>query len=116
MPKASTTYAPIMPTLPKVSRRPWVPKPPPAKPYVAHKARTADYDSAEWKALRKAQLKAHPCCVVCGTSGKWMVADHVTPVRLGGGFYDAGNLQTMCRRCHQSKSAKERLQRPDVPA
>jgi 5-methylcytosine-specific restriction enzyme A len=109
MNRASTSYAPTMPFLAKSTRRPWVPAPAPPKPYVQHKARTADYDSPEWKALRKAQLQRQPMCVVCGASGKWMVADHVTPVRLGGGFYDINNLQTLCKKCHQRKSQSERL-------
>jgi 5-methylcytosine-specific restriction enzyme A len=35
------------------------------------------------------------------------VADHITPVRLGGDFWDINNLQGLCASCHNSKSAKE---------
>lgn len=99
-----------MPYLPKTTaRRPWVPAPTPPKPYQQHRARTADYDSPRWKALRKELLSRQPVCAVPGCQKPTKVADHVTPVRLGGDFWSLGNLQGMCWSCHSRKSQSERF-------
>lgn len=103
-----------MPSLPKSTRRPWVPAPV-KRAYVAHKARTPDYDSAEWKALRAQCLALHPQCCVAGCSKPSKVADHIHPVRLGGDFWSIKNLQGMCWSCHQRKSAKEKNAKPEQP-
>lgn len=41
-------------------------------------------------------------CVKCGSTDKLEV-DHKVPI-LGGGSDDFGNLQTLCRKCHQCKT------------
>ena len=101
-----------MPSLPKPSRRPW--QPAPTKPaYVAHAARSAAYGTARWQNARAAQLARVPCCEACAQHGRTTpatVCDHVVPVRLGGDFWDEGNYQSLCRPCHQAKSATERTQ------
>jgi 5-methylcytosine-specific restriction protein A len=101
-----------MPSLPKPARRPWQPAPA-KRAYVQHEARDKRYDSPQWRALRAAQLAKEPCCQgeACAGQGRTTaatVADHVQPVRLGGAFFDASNLQSLCYSCHQSKSASER--------
>jgi len=35
------------------------------------------------------------------------VVDHITPVRLGGDFWQTDNHQALCHRCHNSKSGRE---------
>jgi 5-methylcytosine-specific restriction protein A len=100
-----------MPSLPKPARRPWQPAPQ-KKVYQQHAARDARYDGALWQAARKAQIARCPCCEACTRQGRVTAAtvtDHITPVRLGGAFYDAANHQSLCRACHQAKSASERL-------
>ncbi len=97
-----------MPYLPPTKRRPWVPPPAPPKPYQQHRSRTADYDSPEWKAMSKRVRTEEPICSVDGCSKPSRAADHILPVRLGGGFLDRANLQGLCWSHHQSKSAKER--------
>ncbi len=99
-----------MPSLPPAKRRPWQPTPP-KREYAPHAARSPEYSTARWQAARLAQLKRCPCCVECTKQGRTTpatVADHITPVRLGGAFYDPANHQSLCRPCHQSKSASER--------
>ena len=34
-------------------------------------------------------------------------ADHVVPISQGGDRYDVSNGQTLCIRCHSSKTSKE---------
>lgn len=102
-----------MPSLPsKPPKRPWIPaaQPRERKPYQAHAERTKLYDSPLWRRLRLAQLDREPCCRACAAKGRVMaanVADHITPYREGADFFDASNLQSLCTRCHASKSAKE---------
>jgi 5-methylcytosine-specific restriction endonuclease McrA len=53
---------------------------------------------------------------VCTSQGRTTpatVTDHITPVRLGGDFWDTRNYQSLCQACHQAKSAAERLKTPD---
>ena len=77
--------------------------------------RDARYSTARWQAARAAQLARVPCCEVCTTQGRTTAAtvcDHRQPVRLGGDFWDSSNYQSLCRPCHQAKSAQERTQQP----
>lgn len=99
-----------MPKLPTNRRRPWQP-PAPAQPYQQHAARSPEYSTARWQRARAAQLAREPCCRSCTAEGRLTpatVVDHITPVRLGGAFYDAANHQSLCNTCHQRKSRSER--------
>jgi 5-methylcytosine-specific restriction endonuclease McrA len=103
-----------MPSLPPSKRRPWQPAPP-KREYVQHAARSAEYSTARWQAARATQLARKPCCEECQRQGRVTAAtvcDHITPVRLGGEFWDSANHQSLCRPCHQSKSASERTLQP----
>ena len=43
--------------------------------------------------------------------------DHIKPVSAGGHPFDESNLQTLCRRCHEEKTAKENSRsgkRPEI--
>lgn len=64
-------------------------------------ARARGYGS-DWERIRAAHLRVQPDCVQCGGLGSHV--DHITPRRQGGGD-DAGNLQTLCARCHSRKTA-----------
>jgi 5-methylcytosine-specific restriction endonuclease McrA len=102
-----------MPSLPNTVRRPWQPAPV-KRPYQAPVERTALYDSPTWRRLRKAQLQTHPCCQECERQGlvsPASIADHIIPHRDGSDFFDASNLQSLCKPCHARKSAKEGHQR-----
>ena len=69
------------------------------------------YHTTHWRNLRASVLQASPLCKACEDVGLITLAqmvDHIKPVRLGGEFFDAENLQPLCNSCHASKSAKER--------
>jgi len=104
-----------MPSLPKATRRPW--QPAPAKQvYQQHAARDSRYSTAAWQRARASQLAQQPLCQECRSQGRTTaatVADHIQPVRLGGDFWSPANHQSLCRPCHQAKSARERLQQPE---
>lgn len=99
-----------MPSLPNAPRRPWQPAPQ-KREYQQHAARSPEYGTARWQKARLAQLACKPCCEACAKQGRVTpatVADHIKPVRLGGDFWDPTNHQSLCRPCHQAKSASER--------
>ena len=100
-----------MPSLPKPTRRPWQPAPV-KRVYEQHAARDSRYSTARWQAARATQLARQPLCAVCSSQGHTTpatVCDHIQPVRLNGEFWDTRNYQSLCRPCHQAKSASERL-------
>ena len=69
------------------------------------------YRNAPWRKLRERQLAKEPSCRHCADKGKLTpatVADHITPIRLGGEPLDIDNLMSLCKPCHASKSVKER--------
>jgi 5-methylcytosine-specific restriction protein A len=72
------------------------------------------YQSMAWRNCRNAYIRQHPVCVVCHRAGQ--VVDHIKPVNpvdawnTEGGRYGEplhyANLQTMCHKCHNSKSGR----------
>ncbi|HKM39927.1 MAG TPA: HNH endonuclease [bacterium] len=69
------------------------------------------YKTARWQKLRKRVLSVQPLCAECGRQGRIAmatVADHIIPhkgnLEL---FWDEGNLQALCKSCHDRKTAKE---------
>jgi len=80
------------------------------KQYNSHerdKAAASFYSKdARWLAIRKKKLQATPTCEECKFE-KATTVDHIKPISQGGDKYDWNNLQSMCRRCHSSKSARE---------
>lgn len=64
-----------------------------------------------WQRFAKAFLAAHPLCVICEREGRVTgaeVVDHVKPhkgdMEL---FWQRGNHQPLCVRCHNSKTQRE---------
>ena len=45
-------------------------------------------------------------CARCSHYGNQI--DHIVPLHKGGALYDKDNLQVLCRREHQEKTASER--------
>ena len=92
----------------------------------AHKPRKAPRrESAQWHNLyslpiwkddlRPSQLLREPFCRACAAQGKRVratVADHIVPhrgdMKL---FTDRRNLQSLCKRCHDRKTAGEMAER-----
>lgn len=61
--------------------------------------------------LRPSQLMAEPWCRACAKRGvrtRATVVDHITPHRGDWArFTDRGNLQSLCKSCHDRKTALE---------
>jgi 5-methylcytosine-specific restriction enzyme A len=58
----------------------------------------------EWQRIRAAQLRRQPECEMCGEPATDV--DHILPLRKGGDN-GVGNLQSLCKRCHSRKTARE---------
>ena len=84
-----------------------------AKAYDAMRgsARQRGYDTA-WDRLREAHLSDHPLCAHCLEEEIVEVADdvdHIVPISVAPGRrLDPTNLQSLCRRHHNVKTAAER--------
>ena len=69
------------------------------------------YNTAAWKRLRRQQLDAQPLCLMCMRAGKATeanVVDHRIPHKGERDlFFDARNLQSLCKLHHDSAKAKE---------
>jgi len=71
----------------------------------------AFYHTTAWRKLRKWFLQDHVYCVECQKKSKKTpakVVDHIIPISQGGEKLDPDNLQAMCSRCHNRKSAIEK--------
>jgi 5-methylcytosine-specific restriction protein A len=93
----------IMPNVPKRNKRPWLTG---ERTHSKERLiRNKFYQTTRWRKLRAMFIKEFPLCVECGNVGQ--VVDHILPIKDGGHALDWENLQTMCHRCHNVKSAKE---------
>lgn len=66
-----------------------------------------------WQKARAAYIERHPLCAECGRQGRTApakIVDHITPHKGDQSlFWDEGNWQPLCRRCHDSiKRSEER--------
>ena len=63
-----------------------------------------------WRTERKYYLAMHPICVECEKNGRIKAAsvvDHIVPHRGDyKRFWDRRNWQPLCKRCHDSKTAR----------
>ena len=57
----------------------------------------------EW---RTRVLQAEPMCRMCQAEFA-TVADHITPIRMGGSRFDVSNGQGLCHGCHNRKTAQD---------
>lgn len=99
-----------MPTIQKRIRRPWERE---RKPFEGKRAvdNTKFYQSTAWRRLRAKVLQEQPLCVECqkrGVISEAKVVDHIIPIVKGGAALDESNLQPLCHRCHNKKSAKDK--------
>jgi 5-methylcytosine-specific restriction protein A len=72
-------------------------------------SRERGYD-ARWERVRAMHLAAEPLCRMCQQAGRISAAvlvDHITPINDGGARLDDDNLQSLCRRCHDQKTADD---------
>lgn len=97
-----------MPSIKKTCRRPWMAE---RKPQEGRKySNTKFYQSTAWRKLRAIKLEQQPLCEECLSKGihtHAKVADHIVPINRGGAALNIENLQSLCDRCHNIKSAKE---------
>lgn len=98
-----------MPKKIQTVKRPWVQE---RKPF--ERTRTHDdfdYNGRKWRKLRALQLDKFPLCKHCDEKdivSVATVADHIVPVKKGGDGYSMDNLQSLCKKCHDSKSARDK--------
>lgn len=64
------------------------------------------YASKAWRKVRAYHLKSESLCVFCREAGRLTpatVVDHIKPHRGNKTlFWDAANLQSLCKLCHDS--------------
>lgn len=69
------------------------------------------YMSNRWKQLRLQQLHKEPLCAMCMSKGDITpatVVDHIKPHKGNWqAFHDMDNLQSLCKQCHDTKTATE---------
>lgn len=71
------------------------------------------YNTKQWYRLRYYQLQRQPLCVFCAKLGKAIPAGIVDHIKAHRGdealFFDAGNLQSLCKPCHDG--TKQQLEK-----
>lgn len=64
-----------------------------------------------WRRARLAWLRLNPICVICAKSDRYITAtvvDHIQPHRGDQVlFWDTANWQSLCKPCHDKKTASE---------
>ncbi len=72
------------------------------------------YDWRWQTRTRPAQMQAEPWCRMCMAAGRGPIeateVDHITPL-ADGGTHAADNLQSLCHRCHNAKTAQDKGRR-----
>lgn len=69
------------------------------------------YNSTTWRKVAKAHKENNPLCQKCLQSKRYRhveFTDHIIPIKFGGSLFDWHNLQSLCKQCHNKKSAKEK--------
>lgn len=97
-----------MPKKIESSKRPWVRE---RKPFERENSNSDFYNSRAWRKSRKAYLLKNPLCVYCEEFGRVepaTVVDHMLPINKGGDKLSESNFQSLCAKCHNSKSARDR--------
>lgn len=68
------------------------------------------YNLKRWKLRRAIQMKVEPLCRLCkarGMSRPAHAADHVIPHRGNPDLFWKGELQSLCKTCHDSAKQRE---------
>lgn len=65
------------------------------------------YNTARWRELRAAKLRANPLCEYCppGQAREATQVDHKKAIRDGGDPWAIENLASCCQTCHSQKTA-----------
>lgn len=74
------------------------------------KAQDPFYRTKRWVERSRGFRREHPVCMVCN---RWKseVTDHIVPLKDGGEPWADSNLQALCHRCHNRKTARERVRK-----
>lgn len=67
------------------------------------------YRSTRWRALRLGQLREFPLCQDCAVAGRCQPAvevHHIEKVRANPTRFFDGPFLSLCRRCHQARTAR----------
>ena len=104
------------PGCPNLTRDGWCPKHRPKHVRKRSAAYHGWYLLPIWtNHLRPDHLLEEPFCRVCAAKGyrvRAEVVDHIQPHRGDWGlFSDPANLQSLCKRCHDQKTAAEQRQK-----
>ena len=67
------------------------------------------YLSPAWRKFRRWWIMRNPVCARCDRPAE--MVDHIIPISAGGAKLDVGNVQSLCWRCHASKTGVERSAR-----
>jgi 5-methylcytosine-specific restriction endonuclease McrA len=71
------------------------------------------YKTARWRGLRSSQLNRRPLCQPCEKAGRLeaaSVVNHRIPHRGDERlFFDAGNLESMCKVCHDGPTQRAEI-------
>jgi 5-methylcytosine-specific restriction protein A len=90
----------------KYKSKPWIYK----KPAFDMKERDPFYNSTAWRKVRLLYKKKFPLCANCQRKGIIKEArdiDHIIPLKQNGDKFSYSNLQSLCRSCHNRKSARD---------
>ena len=69
------------------------------------------YQSPDWRSFaRRMVQKLGGVCSVCGSTSR-VTADHIREIKDGGSRFDEQNIQLLCARCHNKKTAAARRTR-----
>jgi 5-methylcytosine-specific restriction protein A len=78
----------------------------PSPPFITA-IRSNNYNTAQWRQLRKKILKEQPRCFHCGCTNDLQV-HHVIPPRGNEElFFDENNLVAVCATCHRILTSHE---------
>jgi len=70
------------------------------------------YGLERWRRRSRAQLREHPLCKLCldhGRVTRATVADHIEPHRGNWNAFITGELQSLCKPCHDSAKRTQEL-------
>ncbi len=100
----------------ELTREGWCPRHKPRHKRGESQAWHKLYNLPVWSRLRADQLMRHPWCQQCQREGRpdvrATVVDHIVAHRGNlARFTDPDNLQSLCKRCHDRKTLRERRQR-----
>jgi 5-methylcytosine-specific restriction enzyme A len=83
----------------------------PARLQALPKQAEGFYSSPEWRSLvRRVKAKRGNWCERCGSNDR-VIADHKTERKDGGVELDESNIELLCHKHHQAKTAKARARR-----